>query len=42
MTAASTHQNRNSDPAENRDTHFIGLYLRNLGANGFSFAVITE
>ena len=40
MAATSTHQARNNNPTENRDTLFIGLYLRNIGANLFSFAAI--
>ena len=40
MAATSTQKARNNDPTGNRGSLFIGLYLRNIAANFFSFVVI--
>jgi class 3 adenylate cyclase len=40
MAISSTHQERENNPAEHHDALFIGLYIRNVAANLFSFAAI--
>ena len=40
MADASTNRARNGNPATSHDSLLMGLYLRNLGANLFSFAAI--